>query len=472
MPWLLAALAVPYTHPSATATLSLGKGGDLDTANVTGHHVLSEQARASSAPLTGPEANPDNIQCSKAPFVGSGVINKDSCGTCGEGFNCCGVGGSWARKCDPPLRLRSWEDGYCACVGARDAFWEAERPKMHADGSYKLTRWSDPDVLNHLFKQGVPSNILESAGLMIHAFDDTENFAQPWTPCDSGFCSKSSYWWSGSIINQHLRTVFGDSGLIMTPSKVELLCSYDQDSGTLYNGCAGEGSGYFGPENTEGMLLQHMGRGGRGYNEVVIDSKKFLEGLPKSVAGVVFGLKSGSGGKTFEKIRAVRTYVMMLDRYNLSESDFPLLRANYDVTDFSGEANIQGPAFVDESSKAREYLKKHPFVPALDKWNREHPYLRGHPELTHEWMRKQNELEQAMLDRTRALRRRTKTKRPALAPEPVQEAQAGAADSKLADAASDSQLPGQRQPHTWEWRHRDVPCKSKPCQDSELHLDA
>ena len=24
-----------------------------------------------------------------------------------------------------------------------------------------------------------------------------------------------------------------------------------------------------------------------------------------------------------------------------------------------------------------------------------------------------------------------------------------------------------RQPHTWEWRHRDVPCKGKPCKDAE-----
>ena len=83
----------------------------------------------------------------------------------------------------------------------------------------------------------------------------------------------------------------------------------------------------------------------------------------------------------------------MLDRYNLSEANFPLLRANYDVMDFGGEARVKGPAFVDESLKARDYLKKHPYIPALDKWNREHPYLRGHPDLTHEWMRKQNELD-------------------------------------------------------------------------------
>jgi hypothetical protein len=359
---------------------------------------------------------------------------------------------------------------------------------MNADGSYKMTRWSNADVLNHLFKQGKPSNDLESAGLMVHCFDDTEGFEQPWTPCNSGFCRKSSQWWSGSIINQKLRSVFGDSGLIMTPSKVELLCSYDADSGTLYNGCAGKGPEFHGPQDTEGMLLQHVGRGGGGYNEVVINSKRFVEELPKSVAGIVFGLKSGSGGKTFEKIRAVRTYVMMLDRYNLSESAFPLLRANYDVTDFSGKTNVHGPAFVDESSKAREFLKKHPYIPALDKWNRQHPYLRGHPELTHEWMRKQNELEQAMLDRERTRRQtKTKTNRAALTPEEAQEAQGEAAETNPAHG----QLPHQkkpltkewrpwgqqeagpfseggvqddgstRQPNTWEWRHRN--------EDSETH---
>ena len=511
--WLLAALAVPQsTQPSATATLALGSGGDLDTANVTGHHMVSEMAHT-------PDISRDNpdIHCSQAPFIGGGVIHKNSCAKCGDGFNCCGVGGAWAGKCDVPLQQRSWEDGYCACKGARDAFWEAEAPKMHANGSYKLTRWSSPDVLNHLFKQGKPSNDLESAGLMVHCFDDTEDFAEPWTPCKSGFCTKSSRWWSGSIINQHLRTVFGDSGLIMSPSKVELLCSYDQDAGTLYGGCAGKGKEYFGPADTEGMMAQHMGRGGSGYNEVVIDSAKFLADLPMSVAGVVFGLKSGAGGKTFEKIRAVRTYVMMLDRYNLSEANFPLLRANYDVMDFGGEARVKGPAFVDESLKARDYLKKHPYTPALDKWNREHPYLRGHPDLTHEWMRKQNELEQAMVEKTRAreqrqkVRRRTATKSPlrtesehgseahhsgddlehhldhnaeprkddevdGLRPAPKSKPltkdwrpwnQQGegeaAADAKLADDSK----PPKGTVNDWEWRNRNVPCKGLPCKDEE-----
>jgi len=501
-PWLLAALAVPRsTQPSATATLSLGSGGDLDTANVTGHHVVSERARTQSPMTPSLHDNPD-IHCSQAPFVGTGEIHKNSCAKCGDGFNCCGVGGSWAGKCDVPLQQRSWEDGYCACKGARDAFWEAEAPKMYANGSYKLTRWSSPDLLNHLFKQGKPSNDLESAGLMVHCFDDTEDFAEPWTPCKTGFCAKSSRWWSGSIINQHLRTVFGDSGLIMSPSKVELLCSYDQDAGTLYGGCSGKGKEYFGPADTEGMMAQHMGRGGSGYNEVVIDSAKFLADLPMSAAGVVFGLKSGAGGKTFEKIRAVRTYVMMLDRYNLSEADFPLLRANYDVMDFGGAAQVKGPAFVDESSKARDYLKKHPYIPALDKWNREHPYLRGHPDLTHEWMRKQNELEQAMVDRTRAHhshkeRRRTATKsplihhidqdaepraddevdglRPARKSKPLTKDwrpwnQQGEGEPAGSDLADDSDPP-EGVVKDWEWRNRNVPCKGLPCKDSESQSD-
>ena len=41
--------------------------------------------------------------------------------------------------------------------------------------------------------------------------------------------------------------------------------------------------------------------------------------------------------------------------------------------------------------------------PALEKWQRHHPYLKNHPELTHEWMRKQNELEQEMKDRQKEL---------------------------------------------------------------------
>ena len=60
------------------------------------------------------------------------------------------------------------------------------------------------------------------------------------------------------------------------------------------------------------------------------------------------------------------------------------------VTGVNGQ---HGVALVDESEGAREYLANHPYAPALEKWQKSHPYLRDHPERTHQWMRRRNEVE-------------------------------------------------------------------------------
>lgn len=398
MVWVVLAAAAARPPPSSTLAST---GSDFDVSREPKPKMFAEndeklrKARADAAagaPL-GPDDS-DNPSCED--------YQGPACKRCGASFNCCGEGGSWANTC--PMK-NSWEDGFCACKTQRDAYWEAEKSKMNSDGSYRMTRWANTESLNHLFKQGAPSNDLKQTGLIIHCFDDTERYDEPWLPCATGFCHNSAKWWSASIINQKLRASFGDAGLVLSPKKNTLLCSYDQDSGTLFSGCGnGNGDGgQFGPNSTKEMLESHLRRGGEGYNEVMIDSRQYVEQMPKSVAGVVFGLKTGSGGKTFDKIRAVHIYVSMLDRFKLNESQFPLFRANYDPADFNGEKPIHGPAFVDESAKAREFLRKHPFKPALEKWQRHHPYLKNHPELTHEWMRKQNELEQEMRDRQKEL---------------------------------------------------------------------
>ena len=39
------------------------------------------------------------------------------------------------------------------------------------------------DDLTALFLNGVPSNKLSEAGLLIHGFDETEDYVMPWQPC-------------------------------------------------------------------------------------------------------------------------------------------------------------------------------------------------------------------------------------------------------------------------------------------------
>merc|ERR1712166_197036 len=166
----------------------------------------------------------------------------------------------------------------------------------------------------------------------------------------------------------------GDGGIIMAPNQVSLLCSFDADSGTIFSGCKNGGTGndgFFGPNATDEMMRSHMDGGAVGYNEVILDSAQFRANMPKSIAAIEYGLKLGnaaaeSGLRTsFDKVRAVNTYVMLLDRYNLTEKEIPLLRANFDTEDVTGVNGQHGVALVDESEGAREYLANHPYAPPL-----------------------------------------------------------------------------------------------------------
>ena len=314
------------------------------------------------------------------------------CARCSQdGWNCCGDGGSWDRLC--PLR-HSWEEGYEACAEQRDAWWEVEHQKMNADNtSYITSAWSNAEKLNRLFKHGKPSNDLRESGLLVHGFDGTSDPKMAWMPCTKGFCNNAVKWWSGSIINFNLRAAFADAAFILSPSQNSLMCSYPSDAGTLSSGCGNKGSGYFAPNRTEEMLQGHTRRGGSGYNEVIINMKQYVKNLPKSVAGIVYGLM-GERSQPMDKVRAYRIYVQMLNRFNLSEADFPLLKANYSTTPPWQNSPIHGPAFVDEGLLARDFLNSTEAKQVQHRWNRKHADLKDNPELFHKWLRKRNKDEQ------------------------------------------------------------------------------
>jgi len=322
------------------------------------------------------------------------------CKVCAQdnGWNCCGAGGSWDKMC--PQKY-SWEEGHDACNAQRLVWEKAEKTKMNEDGSYMMSSWSNAHELGRLFKHGVPSNDLGAAGLLIHSFDGTENWAQPatwkgWFPCTTGFCENAAKWWSGSIINTDLRNSFGGSALILSPSENVLMCSYNSDAGTLTAGCANTGGGYHGPNETMGMLLSHTRQHGSGYNEVLIDMEVYVKNLPKSVAGVVYGLKDAMLER--DEVRAHQVYVSMLDRYNLTEASFPLLKVNYDPT---SHEPIHGRAFTDMSAGARDWLKrggtleeanplKQEDALKQEEFDKDHPDLKDHPERVYRWMRKRH----------------------------------------------------------------------------------
>ena len=333
----------------------------------------------------------------------SSATKPAHCKVCSQdgGWNCCGVGGSWDKLC--PQKY-SYEEGHDVCDAQRLVWEKSEKTKMNNDGSYMMSSWSNAHELGKLFKHGVPSNNLGEAGLLIHSFDGTENWAQAgtwkgWFPCTTGFCANAAKWWSGSIINTDLRNSFGGAALILSASENVLMCSYNSDAGTLTSGCANTGGGYFGPNETMGMMMGHTKLHGSGYNEVLIDMEVYVKNLPKSVAGIVYGLKDGTLPR--DEARAHQIYVRMLDRYNLTEASFPLLKANFDP---ATQEPIHGRAFTDMSTGARDFLAeqkpleeenplKQEDALKQEEWDKAHPDLKGHPERVYRWMRKRHQIE-------------------------------------------------------------------------------
>jgi hypothetical protein len=238
------------------------------------------------------------------------------------------------------------------------------------------------------FRDGFPTNQLEKAGLLIHCFDETEDHQELWRPCISDWCRRFHFdsWWSASVINAKQPRAFGNSGIVFAPKHNKVLCSSAEDMGSMYKGCKTRATHdtISGPNQLKEMLEASMsgGENANQYNEVLIDSRYFMKHLPGSIAGVIYGLK---GMDTYDQVKAVQAYVNLLDTYNLTERDVPLLKIHYkgglDVQSKTNSAEI-----TDESASAREFLRTHPYEKYRKKWIRRHPYLARHPEQAHDTM--------------------------------------------------------------------------------------
>jgi hypothetical protein len=186
----------------------------------------------------------------------------------------------------------------------------------------------------------------------------------------------------------------------------ELLCSFTSDSGTLNAGCQktkeGELARGYEANRTEDMMRWSM-KYSTEYNEALINSTKYSEQLPASVAAIVYGLR-GDDSAIFDKVKAVKTYVSFLDEYNLNESQVPLLRASRAVfTDQESKELVEGePIFVDESAGARAFLEKHPYNKYRAKWQRAHPFLADHPNETRGYYRRRFKAERQQREKVAA----------------------------------------------------------------------
>jgi hypothetical protein len=287
---------------------------------------------------------------------------------------------------------------------------EAKRGNATSGKKAKVSEYANIDKLSHLFFTARPTSELATAGVTIHCFDDTEVLpAEPWRPCDSGMCAQFAKWWSTSIVNWAQRTTFGDHGIVLAPDYNRILCAYPYDSGTMMSGCGAgtPGLNEFNASELGTMMTQSM-FWKLGYNEVLIDSKNFTENLPASIAAFIYNLKGqDTAAYTAKAGQTYHRYFAFLTHFNLTESDVPLLKANFSswrsrkhdhVPPETCKGGVDGwakgecppklikdgdqdgsePLFTDMTTHAREYLRLNPREEAQPRqWLENHAFREG-----------------------------------------------------------------------------------------------
>merc|ERR1711959_165344 len=107
-------------------------------------------------------------------------------------------------------------------------------------------------------------------------------------------------------------------------------------------------------------------------NEVLIDASYYTDHLPASVAAIMFFADATAE----DKIIATRAYVALLDKYQVSEAEIPLLKVNRGLDELGNP--MQSPSSVatvmDVSASARSFLAK---AKEVEKLLRHHPNRKG-----------------------------------------------------------------------------------------------
>jgi hypothetical protein len=191
-------------------------------------------------------------------------------------------------------------------------------------------------------------------------------------------------WWSSSIINAKNVHTFSASGIVLNPHKTRVLCSWPVDMGSLHTGCSGgQINGLpFSPYQLKDMLdiSLTVGTLQNGlYNEVLIDAKTYDRNLPHSILAFVYFYDAPLG----DRVEVTRAYLDMLDAYNLTEKDVPLLSVAIDQDDYKPLTDLERkrltpeeeaererkPVLVDESNGARQFLELH----SISRYREHHP---------------------------------------------------------------------------------------------------
>jgi len=152
------------------------------------------------------------------------------------------------------------------------------------------------------------------------------------------------------------------------------MCSFYADFGTFDRGCSRAGLNLkngeirpYAPENLKNMLKVSYNSSlaeNAMYNEILIDSKNYVRHLPGSIAAVVWFADESSSGMQFSaneqaRMEATKAYIGILDTYNLTEAELPLIKIIRPERDQLTGKPTKKAMVVDKSLDARKYYSEH-----------------------------------------------------------------------------------------------------------------
>lgn len=227
---------------------------------------------------------------------------------------------------------------------------------------------------------------LEGCGVLLHQFDAMEDPQRPWRPCPEvnsrGEISQCAFLrdrMSAASISagedpkyrqSHIQLFAGGTGgVLLRPSATKVLCGYAGDGGTRGKVCAQIGMmncipGCIATEwdtwcsadeskAVDGwcdgrpwkvaelgtMLRRHASRMSS-YNEIVVDSRAWIDRLPSSIEAFFFpgGSKCDFDSSCQQTVRAAHDTFLREYFPSLTKYDVPLLRLN--VTDWESPFSI------------------------------------------------------------------------------------------------------------------------------------
>ena len=200
--------------------------------------------------------------------------------------------------------------------------------------------------INHRYERGKPSTHLAEAGVLIHMFDQAEDWhgGQPWDMCNTD-CGKSVDHFSCSIISARKPAVYGGDGAsaggLLLAADTEILCAWDHDIGSgnqANGGCPKSWSS----DQLLDVLKACDSDECYWYNEVVVGHLYWERSLPDAIDAFVF--TEGDGAKARD------AHSKFLSFFSLCSSDVPLL-------------HYTGKTFVDASPPPSAACRIPPPVP-------------------------------------------------------------------------------------------------------------